>query len=142
MAGTESPVLIVSGFDDEFIFHKTSEKYSENIKSVEHKNLMDADHYFSSPESGEEVVRLVTNFLGKILLGLEEEPSEDEPTAPVEKIESSSAPPLAAQIENTETASPIEEQEETINGSEVKIKEKLPPGATEKEPEKPEKEKE
>jgi len=136
---TEAPILIISGYDDEFIFHKTSEFYTQKVPSIKLEEVMDADHFFSSPEAGKEVARLVTNFFGKVLLDIEETPLEEEST-PVEEIEASTAPPLAAAIESAETTTPP-----TVPGSEVVIKEKLPPKAEKEETdtteEKPEKEK-
>lgn len=136
---TEADVLIITGYDDDFIFHKTSEAYIEKTPSALYEELMDANHFFASPEAWNELTEKVTAFLTKNLLGITQ--SDTAPTTTNEKTPKiPTNPPLAEQIEHTETVTADETEKDkedendnaltSTNGSEVVIKDKLPPGVT------------
>jgi pimeloyl-ACP methyl ester carboxylesterase len=101
IANADVPVLVVTGYDDEFISHNTSESYLESLPLIQYEEIMGADHLFSSPEAGKEVADIIIKFLNKALLDLEDPEEESEP---LEELEVSTAPPLAEMIKNTETA--------------------------------------
>jgi pimeloyl-ACP methyl ester carboxylesterase len=94
------PVLLITGYDDEFIPHHTSEDYLEKLSLIQYEEIMNADHLFSSPEAEKEVTELIIKFLNKNLLGKEDPEEESEP---LEELEVSNEPPLAAVIKSVDT---------------------------------------
>lgn len=99
IADTDADLLIVSSYDDEFIKHNTSEPYIEQVPMLQFEEVLNADHYFSSPDAEEEVTEIIINFLKKSLLGIEEK-DEREKESPPEKLEITHNPPLAEQFKD------------------------------------------
>ncbi len=99
IASTGAKILIVTAYDDQFIDHSTSEHYINKIPMLQYEEILNSDHYFSSPEAEAEVTELIIKFLEKTLLGIEDKKLEKE-LAPLEELEVSTAPPLADQFKN------------------------------------------
>ena len=99
IASTDAELLIISSYDDQFITHRTSEPYIEKLPMLQYEEILNADHYFSSPEAEKEVTELIIKFLEKSLLEVEEDQEEEE-NPPLEKLEISTEPPLADQFKD------------------------------------------
>ncbi len=99
IASTDADILIISAYDDQFIDHSTSEDYINKLPKLQYEEILNSDHYFSSPDAEKEVTSIIIKFLKKTLLGIENKKHVEE-LAPLEELEVTTTPPLADQFKD------------------------------------------